>query len=64
MSYQLTVAEKSGFEPTGNGAVAGLEEMTERMTREAVEAMQQAVSARADEPAVVTAPSTTMIESN
>ena len=60
----LLVAEKSGFEPVGNGSVAGLEEMTERMTREAVESMQQAVSARADEPAVATAPSTTRIESN
>ena len=42
----LLVAEKSGFQPAGNGPVAGLEEMTERMTRDAVESMQQAVSAR------------------
>ncbi len=60
----LLVAEKSGFEPVGNGSVAGLEEMTERMTREAVESMQQAVSARSEEPAVATGPSTPMIESN
>jgi uncharacterized membrane protein YqiK len=64
MLLSLLVAEKSGFEPAGSGSVTGLEEMTERMTREAVEAMQQAVSARADEPAAVTAHTTSVIESN
>ncbi len=39
----LLVAEKSGFQPAAGGAFAGLEEMTERMTRDAMESMQQAV---------------------
>jgi hypothetical protein len=59
----LLVAEKSGFQPAGSGAVAGLEEMTERMTRDAVESMQQAVSALTNGPATVTAPATNVIES-
>lgn len=38
----LLVAEKSGFQPTDTEAVASLKEFTDRMTREAMESVQQA----------------------
>jgi len=46
----LLVAEKSGFQlaegGNGNGHGNGLDEMAERMTREALESMEKAVAAR------------------
>ena len=58
----LLVAEKSGFQPAGDGAFAGLEEMTERMTRDAMESMQQAVGAHTNDPAVTGAPTAKVIK--
>ena len=46
----LLVAEKSGFQPAGGSAFADLQEMTERMTSDAMESIERAVSARAVEP--------------
>ena len=38
----LLVAEKSGFQPVDSGELAGLKELSERLTREAVESLRQA----------------------
>jgi uncharacterized membrane protein YqiK len=46
MLISLLVAEKSGFEPASGRSLAGLDELTETMTREAVQSMQQAVTAQ------------------
>jgi hypothetical protein len=46
MLLQLLVAEKSGFQPSEQGAVDSLKEFTERMTREAMDSMQQAAQAK------------------
>jgi hypothetical protein len=43
----LLVAEKSGFQPAGGSAFAGLQELTERMTADAMQSIERAVSARA-----------------
>ncbi len=59
----LLVAEKSGFQPAGDGAFAGMEELSERMTREAMESMQNAVEAHAQSVSPA-APSRKSIESN
>ncbi|MGD9722701.1 MAG: SPFH domain-containing protein [Pirellulales bacterium] len=58
----LLVAEKSGFQPAGDGAFAGLEEMTERMTRDAMESMQQAIGVGSPAVAVTTAVDAKVIE--
>ncbi|MSU78775.1 MAG: hypothetical protein EXS16_11860 [Gemmataceae bacterium] len=42
MLIQLLVAEKSGFQPTEAAAIDSLKEFTDRMTRDAMESMQQA----------------------
>src|SRR5262249_29306425 len=42
---QLLVAEKSGFQPAEATGIDSLREFTERMTREAMESMQQAATA-------------------
>ncbi|HZZ79491.1 MAG TPA: SPFH domain-containing protein [Gemmataceae bacterium] len=46
MLLQLLVAEKSGFQPSEQGAIDSLKEFTERMTREAMDSMQQAAQAK------------------
>jgi uncharacterized membrane protein YqiK len=56
MLINLLVAEKSGFQVSDSGGMAGLQEFADRMTREAMESMQQASMARAeatDIPAVL-----------
>jgi uncharacterized membrane protein YqiK len=50
----LLVAEKSGFQLTDQGGLAGLQEFAERMSREAMESMQQASLLKAAEPAPAT----------
>lgn len=47
MLINLLVAEKSGFQLTDNGAMSSLQEFSEKMTREAMESMQQAALAQA-----------------
>ncbi len=59
----LLVAEKSGFQPADGGSLAGLEEFTERMTREAMESMQQAVGARTAEALPAGGAGSSVIES-
>lgn len=49
MLIQLLVAEKSGFEPTDPASLDSLKEFADRMTREAMESMQQA-SAKPETP--------------
>ena len=49
MLISLLVAEKSGFQPVGGEAFAGLEEVTARMTRDAMESIEAAVAPRASE---------------
>jgi uncharacterized membrane protein YqiK len=44
MLIQLLVAEKSGFQPSDPASLDSLREFTERMTREAMESMQQAAT--------------------
>jgi uncharacterized membrane protein YqiK len=44
MLIQLLVAEKSGFQPSDPSSLDSLKEFTERMTREAMESMQQAAT--------------------
>ena len=63
MLISLLVAEKSGFQPAGDGAFAGMEELSERMTRDAMESMQNAVEAHAQSVSPA-APSRKSIESN
>ena len=46
MLISLLVAEKSGFQAADGASMAGLEELTENMTREAMQSMQQAVTAQ------------------
>jgi hypothetical protein len=48
----LLVAEKSGFQPAGDGAFAGLEELSGRMTREAMQSLEQAVGATSGAKAI------------
>jgi uncharacterized membrane protein YqiK len=48
----LLVAEKSGFAPAGGASLAGLEEMTDIMTRDAMQSMQQAVASQMAEQVV------------
>jgi hypothetical protein len=51
MLIQLLVAEKSGFQPGDPASLDSLKEFTERMTREAMESMQQAATpAKAETP--------------
>jgi uncharacterized membrane protein YqiK len=45
MLISLLVAEKSGFTPAAGASLADLEQLTETMTREAMQSMQQAVTA-------------------
>jgi uncharacterized membrane protein YqiK len=47
----LLVAEKSGFQPGDTSGMASLQEFADRMTREAMESMQEASLAKAGEPA-------------
>ena len=42
MLLNLLVAEKSGFQPVDSGELAGLKELSERLTREAAESLRQA----------------------
>jgi uncharacterized membrane protein YqiK len=56
MLIQLLVAEKSGFQPSDAAALDSLKEFTERMTREAMESMQQATTQAKAEPPPVPAP--------
>jgi hypothetical protein len=49
----LLVAEKSGFQPGDTSGMASLQEFADRMTREAMESMQQASLAKAGEEAPV-----------
>ena len=51
MLLQLLVAEKSGFLPSEAAALDSLKEFTDRMTREAMESMQQATQAKTETPA-------------
>src|SRR5207245_4564243 len=44
MLLNLLVAEKSGFLPVDSGELAGLKELSERLTREAAESMRQAAA--------------------
>jgi uncharacterized membrane protein YqiK len=53
MLISLLVAEKSGFEPAGGAASASLEELTERMTRDAMQSMEQAVGDRPTDASIV-----------
>ena len=48
---QLLVAEKSGFAPTEAAAIDSLKEFTDRMTRDAMESMQQATQAKPESTA-------------
>jgi hypothetical protein len=45
MLIQLLVAEKSGFAPAEGATIDTLKDFTDRMTREAMESMQQATQA-------------------
>jgi uncharacterized membrane protein YqiK len=57
MLINLMVAEKSGFQMADNGAMQSLQEFSERMTRDAMESMQQATMAQgASTPAVTVTP--------
>jgi uncharacterized membrane protein YqiK len=51
----LLVAEKSGFQPGDQGGLANLKEFADRMTREAMDSMQQAALAPASPAAVAQA---------
>jgi hypothetical protein len=42
MLLNLLVAEKSGFQPVDSGEVSGLKEISERLTRDALESLRQA----------------------
>src|SRR5262249_49896486 len=55
----LLVAEKSGFQPADSGGMSALKEFADRMTREAMESMQQASVARP--PAVGTTPAPAVV---
>jgi hypothetical protein len=58
MLIQLLVAEKSGFTPSEQAGLDTLKEFADRMTREAMDSMQQATQAKleAPPPAVAAAP--------
>ncbi len=47
----LLVAEKSGFQPVDAGEMSGLKEISERLTRDALESLQQASLATTNGPA-------------
>jgi uncharacterized membrane protein YqiK len=47
----LLVAEKSGFQPVDAGEMSGLKELSERLTRDALESLRQASLAPANGPA-------------
>ena len=49
MLLNLLVAEKSGFQPVDAGEVSGLKEISERLTRDALESLRQASLAAAPE---------------
>ena len=42
MLLNLLVAEKSGFQPVDASEVSGLKEISERLTRDALESLRQA----------------------
>ena len=44
MLINLLVAEKSGFQPSDSAGMSTLQEFADRMTKEAMESMQQGVS--------------------
>ncbi len=46
----LLVAEKSGFQPVDSGEISGLKEISERLTREALESLRQASLAPTNGP--------------
>jgi hypothetical protein len=46
----LLVAEKSGFQPVDTGEMSGIKEISERLTREALESLRQASLAPANGP--------------
>ena len=50
MLLQLLVAEKSGFQPSETAGLDSLKEFADRMTREAMESMQQATQAKIESP--------------
>ncbi len=51
MLLNLLVAEKSGFQPVDAGEMSSLKEVSERLTREAMESLRQASLAPANGPA-------------
>jgi len=51
MLLNLLVAEKSGFQPLDAGEVSGLKEISERLTRDALESLRQASLAPSNGPA-------------
>jgi hypothetical protein len=52
MLINLLVAEKSGFQPSDPNALGSLSEFADRMTREALESLQQAAVKGEPAPAV------------
>jgi uncharacterized membrane protein YqiK len=58
----LLVAEKSGFQMADTGAMAGLQEFADRMTREAMESMQQSALAGGLPKAEVVPPANVVLE--
>ena len=50
MLLNLLVAEKSGFQPVDAGEIGGLNEISERLTRDALESLRQASLATANGP--------------
>ncbi len=55
MLINLLVAEKSGFQPSDTQAMAGLQEFADRMSKEAMESMQQATAKEAPKAVAVQA---------
>jgi uncharacterized membrane protein YqiK len=53
MLINLLVAEKSGFKPVDAGELAGLNEVSDRLAREAAEALRQAAAAAPGGPVTV-----------
>jgi hypothetical protein len=51
MLLNLLVAEKSGFQPVDTDEMSGLKEISERLTRDALESLHQASMAPANGPA-------------
>jgi hypothetical protein len=46
----LLVAEKSGFQPVDTGEMSGIKELSERLTRDALETLRQTSLAPANGP--------------